>query len=148
LDISTQIRLQQLQNNLWFIINILQYPQPQIDGSNKNSTNFKIILLFNYLNIPILTNTNNTQPITISDPYTPLEKIFQHNNLYNSFKHQLRTKQILFLEQLTSSDNHTLLDWTHISPRLNYLPKGCKPKWFTTLETIILDHTSTRAISD
>src|SRR5437868_11443803 len=60
LGISTQIRLQQLQNNLWSTMNILQHPQPQIDGPNKNSTNFKIILLFNYLNIPILTNTNNT----------------------------------------------------------------------------------------
>jgi len=28
------------------------------------------------------------------------------------------------------------------------LPKGRKPKWFTTLETIILDHTSTRVISN
>src|SRR5205823_11859507 len=97
-----------------------------IDGPNKNSTNFKIILLFKHLNIPIITNTNNTQPITISDPYIPLEKIFQYNNLYNSFKHQLQTKQILFLEQLTSTNNYTLLDWTHISSRLNYLPKGCK----------------------
>ena len=59
LGTTTQIRLQQLQNNLWFTTNILQHPQLQIDGSNKNSTNFKIILLFNYLNIPILTNTNN-----------------------------------------------------------------------------------------
>ena len=89
LGISTQIRLQQLQNNLWSTTNILQHPQPQIDGPNKNSTNFKIILLFKYLNIPIITNTNNTQPITISDLYTPLEKNFQYDNLYNSFKHQL-----------------------------------------------------------
>jgi len=27
------------------------------------------------------------------------------------------------------------------------LPKGCKPTWFTTLETIILNNSSTRAIS-
>src|SRR5205085_8618839 len=148
LGTSTQIRLQQLQNNLWSTTNILQHPQPQIDGPNKHSTNFKIILLCNYLNIPILTNTNNSQPTTISDPYTPLEKILQHNNFYNSFKHQLRIKQILFLEQLTSADNYTLLDWTYISPRLNYLSKGRKPKWFTTLEIIILDYTSTRVISN
>jgi len=100
------------------------------------------------LNIPILTHTNNRQPTTISDPYTPLEKILQHNNLYNSFKHQLRTKQILFLEQLTSADNHTLLDWTHISLRLNYLPKSHKPKWFITLETVILENSLTRIISN
>src|SRR5205085_9338352 len=126
LGISTQIRLQQLQNNLWSTTNILQHPQPQIDSPNKNSTNFKIILLFHYSNISILTNTNNRQPTTISDPYIPLEKIFQHN-LYNSFKHQLQTKQILFLEQLTSADNYTLLNWSHIFLRLNYLSKGHKP---------------------
>src|SRR5205085_4978755 len=48
----------------------------------------------------------------------------------------------------TSADNHTLLDWTHIFPRLNCLSKGCKPKWFTTLETIILDNSTTRTISN
>ena len=89
MGISTQIRLQQLQNNLWSTTNIFQHSQPQIDSPNKNSTNFKIILLLKHLNIPISTNTNNRQSITILDLYIPLEKILQHNNFYNSFKYQL-----------------------------------------------------------
>ena len=73
-----------------------------------------------------MTNSNNRQPITISDSYTPLEGILKQDNFYNSYKHQLQTKQILFLEQLTSADNQTLLDWIYISLRLNCLPKGHK----------------------
>lgn len=38
---STHIRLQQLQNNLWSTTNILQHPNPLIDGPNKHSTTFK-----------------------------------------------------------------------------------------------------------
>jgi hypothetical protein len=43
LGISTRIRIQQLQNNLWSTINILQHPQPSIDGPNKHTLNFYII---------------------------------------------------------------------------------------------------------
>jgi len=45
LGTSTHIRLQQLQNNLWSTINILQHPHLLIDGSNKNTTTYQIILL-------------------------------------------------------------------------------------------------------
>ena len=49
----------------------------------------------------------------------------------------------MYLEQLTSYDNSVLLDWKHISPRLQHIPKGRKPLWFTTLEnTIITNHQS------
>jgi len=43
LEISTKIRIQQLQNNLWSTTDILQHPNPIIDGLNKHTTNFKII---------------------------------------------------------------------------------------------------------
>jgi len=46
LGISTCIRLQQLQNNLWSTTNILEHPQPNVDGQNKHTLNFKIIQLF------------------------------------------------------------------------------------------------------
>ena len=51
LGISTHIRLQQLQNNLWSPTNILQYPNPIIDDKNKNTTIFKIIQLLLNLNM-------------------------------------------------------------------------------------------------
>ena len=43
LGTSTQIRLQQLQNNLWSSTNILQHSKPLIDGANKHTTTFHII---------------------------------------------------------------------------------------------------------
>ena len=47
----------------------------------------------------------------------------------------------MYLEQLISYDNSVLLNWKHISSRLQYLPKGHKPLWFTILEnTIITNH--------
>ena len=54
----------------------------------------------------------------------------------------------MFLEQLTLSDNTTLLDWTHISTRIKYLPTSRKPKQFSTLENTILIDSSTCAISN
>ena len=43
LGISTRIRLQQLQNNLWSSTSILIHDNPIIDGPNKHTINFKII---------------------------------------------------------------------------------------------------------
>ena len=60
LGITTRIRLQQLQNNLWSPINILKHPKPSIDSSNKHSLNFKIIQLHIHLGITISANSNLT----------------------------------------------------------------------------------------
>ncbi|CAG8855648.1 38278_t:CDS:1, partial [Gigaspora margarita] len=51
----------------------------------------------------------------------PFEQILQHHPKYKTFKQQLRHKQILYLEQLYSADNQTLLSWKHLLPRLHYL---------------------------
>jgi hypothetical protein len=75
LGISTKIRLQQLQNNLWSATNILQHNQPLIDGPNKLTFNFKIIQLLQHLGISILANSNVLWPNTIHDGYQPLEPI-------------------------------------------------------------------------
>jgi hypothetical protein len=128
LGTTTHIRLQHLQNNLWSTTNILQHPNPVIDGLNKNTTTFKIILLFKYLNLTITTNSNLSIPHTINSLYTLIEQFLSSDKSYLTFKQQLRSKRILFLEQLTSADNTTLLLWNHISSRLNYLPKGKQPK--------------------
>src|ERR1043165_7656492 len=58
LGISIRIRLQQLQNNLWSTTNILQHPQPNIDGPNKFTLNFKIIQLLKHLNFTIMANSS------------------------------------------------------------------------------------------
>ena len=52
---------------------------------------------------------------TTTYSYTLIENILKTHKDYNNFKKQLRTKHILYLEQLTSSDNSALLDWQHIS---------------------------------
>jgi hypothetical protein len=52
----------------------------------------------------------------------------------------------MYLEQLCTADNSTLLDWKHLSPRLLYLPKGRKPLWFSYLEDTILAHSYYRNI--
>ena len=124
---STHIRLQQLQNNLWSTTNILQHPNPRIDGPNKNTTTFKIILLINQLQSSISSHQNTLQPYTLQHPYTPLENILKTHPQYINFKKQLCNKKIIYLEQLTSYDNRTLLQWSHISPHIDYLPTGRKP---------------------
>jgi len=105
----------------------LQHPNPSIDGPNKRTTIFKIIQLLNYLQLTIQTHFNFLKPYTLHNLYTPIEKLLQIHKLYSQFKKQLHTKQIIYLEQLTSSDNTVLLDWQHISPCLQYISKGRKP---------------------
>ena len=109
LGISTKIRLQQLQNNLWSATNILQHNQPLIDGPNKLTLNFKIIQLLQHLGISILANSNVLWPYTIHDGYQPLEPILIQHPKYNTFRKQLRKNNILYLEQLCTADNSTLL---------------------------------------
>ena len=146
LGITTRIRLQQLQNNLWSATNILQHTQPIIDGPNRHTTNFKIIQLLNHMGITVQANSNILWPQTIENNCTPLERILSKHPKYSTFKQQLRHKQILYLEQLCSTDNTTLLTWQHISPRLLHLPTGRKPLWFSYLEDTILSHNEQRTI--
>ena len=146
LGTTTHIRLQQLQNNLWSTTNILSHPHPIIDGPNKHCTTFKIIQLLNYLQISIHSYSNSSWPKIINDSNTPLENILSNHPKYNTFKQQLRHKNILYLEQLCSADNNTLLDWSHLSPRLLHIPKGKKPLWFTYLENSILNNNTHRTI--
>ena len=58
MGISTRIRLQQLQNNLWATTNIFEHPQPNVDGPNKHTLNFKIIQLLPQIAATIRANTN------------------------------------------------------------------------------------------
>jgi hypothetical protein len=58
LSVTTCIRLQQLQNNLWSTINILEHPQPNVDGQDKYTLNFKIIQLFPQIAVSIRANSN------------------------------------------------------------------------------------------
>ena len=50
LGISTRIRIQQLQYNLWSSTSILSHPNPLIDGPNRLTTSFKVIQLLKYIN--------------------------------------------------------------------------------------------------
>jgi hypothetical protein len=143
LGLSTHIRLQQLQNNLWSTTNILKHPNPIIDGLNKNSTTFKIIKLLRHLDVSITAHQDNLRPYTIQLPYTTLESLLQNHPSYHTFKKQLRSKYIMFLEQLTSADNTILLTWPHLSPRLNFIPTGKIPKWFLIIkQTTISNYTT------
>ncbi|RIB08210.1 hypothetical protein C2G38_2212231 [Gigaspora rosea] len=133
LGTTTHIRIQQIQNNLWLSTNIFLHPNPTIDGPNRYTTNFKIIQLFKHLD-------NFNIPFTIKEGSISLESILSSHSKYPTFKKQIRHHHLLFLDQLTSFDNSCLLDWKHISPRLNKITKGKIPLWFTFLE----DQTTTR----
>ena len=41
-----------------------------------------------------------------------------------------------------------LLDWKHISPSLNKLPKGRIPTWFSVLEETAISHSYHRKLYD
>ena len=83
----------------------------------------------------------------LSYPYTPIEKLLHLHKLYPQFKKQLCIKQIIYLEQLTLCDNSVLLDWQHISPRIQQILKGHKPLWFLTLENKLLVFQQKRKIN-
>src|SRR6202007_599362 len=70
-----------------------------------------------------------------------LESILSSHSKYSTFIKQIRHHHLLFLVQLTSFDNSCLLDWKHVSPRLNKIPKGEIPLWFTFLEDQTTSHT-------
>jgi ribonuclease HI len=146
LGTTTHIRLQQLQNTLWSTINILQHSKPNITGPNKYSTTFQIILLFKHLQLSVQAHESYLWPKTVHDGHTPLELLINNHKQFLYFNSQLRNKQILYLEQLSTADNSTLLTWQHISPRINQLPKGKKPSWFKYLESKILVDTNSRLI--
>src|ERR1043165_8433187 len=110
LGITTRIRLQQLQNNLWSSINILHHSKPIIDGPNKHSLNFKIIQLLTHLGLTISANSNLIWPHTISDGGQSLESILSQHPKYPTFKKQLRQSNIMYLEQFCTANNSTLLD--------------------------------------
>src|SRR6185437_9807514 len=110
------------------------------------TTTFKIIQLLKHLELSIHAHSDIMQPYTIDLPYTPLENILQTHTNYPIFKRQLRSKHIIFLEQLTSFDNSVLLTWEHISPRINSLIPGKIPKWFTILENKITTNSITRQL--
>ena len=69
-----------------------------------------------------------------------LEKILGQHTLYKTFKKQLHQKNLLYLDQLTTSENNVLLKWQHISPRIYHLPKGKQPLWFSILEETIIEN--------
>ena len=94
---------------MWSTTNILHYPNPIIDKKNKYSTNFKIIQLLQYLNIQIDAHYSIAWLHTITHIAYPLEKLLNEHNSYCTFKKQLKIKNILYLDQLTTMDNTTLL---------------------------------------
>ena len=85
-------------------------------------------------------------PHTITHTAYPLEKLLNKHNSYNIFKKQLKIKNILYLDQLTTMDNSTLLKWEHLSPRIGYLPKGKIPTWFKYLENTLIENSVTRKL--
>jgi len=146
LGTTTHIRIQQIQNNLWSSTSIFSHPNPTIDGPNRYTTNFKIIQLFKHLGWTINSNPNFNIPFTIKEGAISLESILSSHSKYPTFKKQIRHHHLLFLDQLTSFDNSCLLDWKHISPRLNKIPKGKIPLWFTFLEDQTTSHAYERTI--
>jgi len=146
LGTSTRIRLQQLQNNLWSPTSILIHDNPIIDGPNKHTVNFKIIQLFKHLGVMFTSNPLYNIPCTIQEGSISLESLLSSHSKYTTFKKQLRHHGILYLDQLTTFDNSCLLDWKHISPRINKIPKGKQPLWFTYLEDQVTSHSYNRTL--
>ena len=124
LNITTLIRVQQLQNNLWSPTSIFTHPNPTIDGPNKSTTTFKIIQLFKHLNWSISPNPYFNISFVIKEGSISLESILASHPKYTIFKKQIRHHHLLFFDQLTTYDNSCLLDWKHISPRLHKFLKA------------------------
>src|SRR5437868_8954310 len=86
-------------------------------------------------------------PNTIIHNAYPLELLLNQHDAYNTFKKQHKTKNILYLDQLTTMDNSSLLEWEHLSPRIGYLPRGKKPTWFKYLENTLIENPLSRKLT-
>jgi ribonuclease HI len=95
-----------------------------------------------------ISNSSNSYPHTLHEGSISIESILSSHPKYPTFKKQLRHHQILFFDQLTSFNNQCLLDWKHISPRINKIPKGKKPLWFIVLEELTTSHSYQRTLYD
>jgi hypothetical protein len=85
LGISTRIRLQQLQNNLWSPTNIFIHTNPIIDGPNKLTTNFKITQIISHLGLTIPNLTQISSQIS-QEGSKSLESILSSHPKYPIFK--------------------------------------------------------------
>src|SRR6185295_12059414 len=110
LGISTCIRIQQLQNNLWSSTSILIHNNPYINKPNKHTINFKIIQLFKHFGITFASNSLYNILYTIQERSISLESLLSLYSKYLIFKKQLGYHCILYLDQLTTFNNLCILD--------------------------------------
>jgi exonuclease III len=122
------LELISLQKSNCIPICILQNPS-LLFTSSTNAYSIKLAKLSNIsFCIPQIC-THNLLP---SPLYTPLYTFYTPSQLKN-FAPQLQKRNLLYIEQLTSINNNTLIKWQHLSHITGKIQRGKTPNWYKSL---------------
>ncbi|CAB4438295.1 unnamed protein product [Rhizophagus irregularis] len=134
----TEIRLKSLQDQLWTSRPLIEkLPYNRVLHTRKNNYILNMLLLCYDNNISLQNLDINTFP-TIKGGQIPLENIVD-NAYYSKHRERLREKNILFLDQIISSDKSRLLLWKEILIKA-YVPISSQrkeAKWYTDIRSLI-----------
>ena len=143
----TNIRLHQLQHEACMHNSPLE--NWQYTGSLmawKNNLIALILTITSKLQYKII--ANNHDEFNIQGGIIPIINIFSDSNTYNKISKDLKNKNILFLDQITSTDSDLLLTWQDLASRdiLNKVSKT--PKWYKLIKTHVCAHDNTYRLLD
>ncbi|CAB4420682.1 unnamed protein product [Rhizophagus irregularis] len=134
----TEIRLKSLQDQLWTSRPLIEkLPYNRVLHTRKNNYILNMLLLCYDNNISLQNLDNNIFP-TIKGGRIPLEDVVD-NAYYSRHRERLREKNMLFLDQIISSDKSRLLLWKEILIKA-YVPVSTQrkeAKWYTDIRSLI-----------
>src|SRR6266498_2030244 len=149
----TNIRLRKLQNLMWIPDNPLLYPFSMTNyrwNSFNNNFHFNMIMLCRQNNFSFSHSNyefaSSTSAFKIKGGSISLESLFKTD--YYKYIKSLKKKMILFLEQITSLDGKSLLEWFTLHQKTFIPPKykcytHSPTKWYNHLLTNVTIDSST-----
>jgi len=133
----TKIRLQQIQQDRWLRYNPLyQWPYSMTTGFYKS--NIRSMLSLSKIN-------NITFEVTPDSLFKIEEGKYELRNIlptkiFEKFRKYFAQKSIMFLDQFTTIDGSSLLQWKDVAKKrfLNLKKVAKIPKWFKSLEILVI----------
>jgi hypothetical protein len=131
--------LKQLQHNEWLQYNPLQ-DWPYNGIMRRHYRTYLAIMISLCKEYDITFDINSSECNTIMDRNILIRNLLTE---FDKFKGQLKGRNIMFLEQLTSVNGQQLSTWHTITKRsfTNHLRKSQVPKWFKLIESIVIFQT-------
>jgi ribonuclease HI len=135
---SFKFRLNQLQSSEWLFKSPLVYwPFTQ----HKRQDDWLPSLLCDLQSLNIVLSTPDDMENRIRGGSTPISSIL--SSTYRSFSHELRSRSLLFMEQVVNSNGNYLFTYDDFKQFLSPSSKAVKiPAWFRSLESTLQVDTS------